>query len=65
MSSFHFFNTSTTLDAKDFLHYQKVIEDVILGEWRIWGIFDDQAFHYVLSVSLNIILILQENFRTR
>ena len=55
MSSFHFLDTSITLDAKDLLYYRKVICDATLGKWRILERFDDQAFHYVLSVSLNII----------
>ena len=34
---------------------QKVIFNVISRKWRVLEAFDDQAFHYLLSVSLNLI----------
>ena len=41
--------------------HQKAIHDVISGKWRILETFENQAFHYVSSVSLNLIWILWEN----
>ena len=44
--------------------HQKIIYDVISGKLRVLETFDDQVFHYVLSVSLNLIWVLRHNFTT-
>ena len=57
-------DTSTTLDAKVLEYSRKGNLWLHMTKWRILKTFDDQAFHYVSSVSLNFIWILRENFTT-